>query len=116
MKEFMLIFLGADYASSNLTPDQIQEQMQKWFQWVEDLRSKDIYIEGRPLAPAAKTVKGAQPVVTDGPFTESKELVGGYFIIKAASLEDAAEIAKGCPDFELDGIVEVREVVQMDES
>jgi hypothetical protein len=114
MKEFMFIFLGADYTELNLSPEQMQEQMQKWYGWIEQLRSQDRYVDGKPLLPAAKTVRGASPVVTDGPFAESKELVGGYFIIKAESMEEASELAKGFPDFELGGTVEVREVQQMD--
>jgi hypothetical protein len=113
MKEFMLIFLGADYSELSLSPEKIQSQMEKWYQWIEQLKSKDVYVDGKPLTPAAKTVKGKQPVITDGPFAESKELVGGYFIVKADSIDEAAKIAQGCPDFELGGVVEVREVMQM---
>ena len=114
MKEFMLIFLGADYEKLNMSPQNIQHQMGKWYEWIESLRAKDQYVEGRPLMPAAKTLKGKKPVVTDGPFAESKELVGGYFIVKASSLDDAAELAKGCPDFHLGGAVEVREVLPLE--
>lgn len=113
MKEFMMIFLGADPEQLNMSPDQAQSQMQKWFAWVDELKQKNVYVEGRPLLPAAKTVKGKKPVITDGPFAEAKELVGGYFIVKAASLAEAAEMAKSCPDFELGGSVEVREVMAM---
>lgn len=113
MKEFMLIFLGADYQQLQLSPEQAQAQMQKWFTWINELKAKDLYLEGRPLIPAGKTVKGKKPVVTDGPFAETKELVGGYFIVKANSLEEAAELAKGCPDFEMGGSVQVREVMKM---
>lgn len=108
----MLIFLGADYGDLKLSPDEIQGQMNKWYQWIEQLKSKDVYVEGRPLFPGGKTLKGKQPVVTDGPFAESKELVGGYFIVKAETIDSASELAKGFPDFELGGIVEVREVME----
>lgn len=113
MKEFMFIFLRADYTNLNFSPEQIQGQMQKWFAWVEELKSKGIYVDGKPLTPTGKTVQGKTPVVTDGPFAETKELVGGYFIIKAASIDEAAELAKKYPDFELGGAVEVREVMAM---
>jgi hypothetical protein len=113
MKEFMLIFSGPDY-SHHLSPDQSQAQFGKWYAWVEDLKKKGLYKEGRPLLPTGgKTVKGKQPVVTDGPFAESKEIVGGYFIIEVASMEEAVAIAKHCPDFELEGQVEIREVMKM---
>jgi len=113
MKEFMLIFIGTDPTNAKLSPDQMQAHMGKWFSWIDSLKAKGTYVEGRPLIPAAKTVKGKKPVVTDGPFAESKEIVGGYFIVKASSIEEAAGIAKDCPDFELGGAVEVREVMKM---
>jgi len=113
MKEFMLIFIGEDPTGKQFSPDQMQAQMAKWMSWIDDLKSKGSYVDGKPLTPAAKTVKGKKPVVTDGPFAESKEIVGGYFIVKANSLDEAAAIAKGCPDFELGGSVEVREVMVM---
>src|SRR5713101_3167496 len=105
MKEFMLIFIGNDPTTNQMSPDQMQAQMGKWFSWIEDLKTKGAYVEGRPLTPAAKTVQGKKPVVTDGPFAESKEIVGGYFIVKANTLDEAAAIAKGCPNFELGGAV-----------
>jgi hypothetical protein len=60
-----------------------------------------------------KIVKGEKTVVTDGPFTEGKEFLGGYCIIKAGSLEEATELAFGFPDFDKGGSVEVREVMSI---
>jgi hypothetical protein len=91
----------------------MQQHMQKWFSWIDDLKAKQVYVSGEPLTPAGKTVKGAKALVTDGPFAESKELIGGFFLIKAGSLDEAAEIAKGCPDLPLEGSVEIREVMKM---
>ncbi|WP_207510209.1 YciI family protein [Longitalea luteola] len=113
MKDFMFIFRGAT-EQYDFSAEEMQQHMQKWFAWVDDLKAKNIYKAGEPLLPEGKMVKGAKALVTDGPFAESKELVGGFFIIKAASLEEATEIAKGCPDLPLDGSVEVREVMKMD--
>jgi hypothetical protein len=58
-------------------------------------------------------ISGGKKVVTDGPFVEGKEIVGGYLMIKANDLPDAIEIAKNCPIFDYDGIVEVREGEQL---
>lgn len=113
MKEFMFIFIGADYQQLGLSPDDIQNLMGKWFAWIDELKAKDLYIEGRPLSPAAKTLRGPSAVVTDGPFAEIKDIVGGYFIVKANSLAEAAELSKDFPDFHLGGSVEVREVMEM---
>ena len=87
--------------------------MQQWFAWVNDLRQRNIYAAGEALLPEGKTVR-KQNLVTDGPFAESKELVGGFFVVKANSLEEAIELAKGCPDLPFGGTVEVREVMKFD--
>lgn len=114
MKDFMLIFIGSSEAN-NLSPEEMQNNLQQWFGWVEELKSKNIYVSGEALLPGGKTVKGPKALVTDGPFAESKEVVGGYFIVKASTIEDAAEIAKSCPDLPLNGSVEVREVMKFDQ-
>jgi hypothetical protein len=114
MKEFMFIFKGPSYDELDMSPEFMQAQMQKWFSWVDELKKKGQYVEGRPLIPSpAKTVSGVKQIVTDGPFTESKEVVGGYFIIKANNIEEALAATKGFPDYELQGSVEVREVMQL---
>jgi Uncharacterized protein conserved in bacteria len=112
MKEFMFIFKGATQ-QYDFSPEEMQQHMHNWFSWVEDLKAKNIYLSGEALSPeGGKSVQGAKLLVTDGPFAESKELVGGYFVIRAASMEEAVEIAKGCPDLKFDGTVEVREVMK----
>ena len=105
----MLIFRGGSDAMQ-MSPEESQQHMQKWFEWVGQLQQKGIYTSGEALLPTGKTVSQGN-LVTDGPFAESKEMVGGFFIVKAASLEEAAEIAKDCPDIPLGGTVEVRDVV-----
>ncbi len=110
MKDFMLIFISGDY--STLSPEDMQANMNDWFTWIGDLKAKGIYVSGEALNPGGKTVKGKDPVVTDGPFAESKEVVGGFFIVKAGTIEEAAEIGKTSPDLPLGGAVEVREVMK----
>ena len=114
MKDFMLIFIGgADFLK--LSPEEMQKNLQQWFAWVDKLKSKKIYVGGEALTPGGKTVKGPKALVTDGPFAESKEVVGGYFIVKAKSMEEAVKIAKDSPDLPLNGSVEVREVMKFDQ-
>jgi hypothetical protein len=113
MQDFMFIFRrGSD--SSDLSPEEMQNNMQMWFQWVDQLKAKNIYVSGEALTPAGKTIGGKKALITDGPFAESKELVGGYFVVKAGSLDEAVEIAKGYPDFVFNGVVEVREVMKFE--
>ena len=69
---------------------------------------------GNPLERTGKLVKGKQKAVTDGPFAEAKDAIGGYTLIEARDLAQAAELAKGCPIFEgEDGAVEVRPIMKM---
>jgi hypothetical protein len=116
MEKFMLIFKGGFYDDANLSPDEVQAKMGEWYKWVQDLQAKNIYGGGEPLLKEGKIVKknGSSFTVTDGPFPESKELVGGYFVITAKDYNEASEIAKNYPDFDLGGSVEVRQVMKID--
>jgi hypothetical protein len=112
MEKYMFIFLGGD--PSHLSPDAQQAHMQKWFEWVQKLTNEKRYVGGEALLPGGKTIAGQKKIVTDGPFAESKEVVAGYFVVLAKNLAEATEMAKECPDYVLNGIVEVREVMKFD--
>lgn len=114
MKKFMLIFIGKDYQELGLSPEQMQERMGRWMAWGDELNKKGISPTGHALTPAAKTIRGESRTITDGPFVEGKEVVGGYYIVSAKDLDGAVEIAQGYPDFDLGGGVEVREVMVFD--
>ena len=111
MSEFTYLFRGGAPASS---PEQMQQTMQKWMTWFKDLGTKGHLKEmGHPLESAGMTVSGKNQSVTDGPFAEAKDLVGGFTIVEAKDLAEAAEIAKGCPILEVGGSVEVRPIRKM---
>jgi hypothetical protein len=112
MEKYMFIFIGGD--PSHLSPEAQQAHMQKWFAWVEKLTNEKKYVSGEALLPGGKTIRGSKKAVTDGPFAEGKEIVGGFFVVNAKDLNEATEMAKACPDYDLGGIVEVREVVKFD--
>jgi hypothetical protein len=112
MASFMLIFRGGD--GSGDSPEQMQQHMQKWLAWFEGLTRAGVYTgQGAPLEQTGKVVRGTRKTVSDGPFAEAKDLVGGYAIVEARDLEAAVEIARGCPTYEKDGAVEVRPVRPM---
>jgi hypothetical protein len=110
MAEFIYLFRGGMPESS---PEQMQQQMQKWRVWIEELGKKGHYKAGDPLDRGGKVVSGKQKVVTDGPYAEAKDVVGGYLMVVAETLGAAAELAKSCPIFEAGGSVEVRPVMKM---
>lgn len=114
MKDYLLVYRN-DYKSvpPPATPEQGQAIMQKWMDWLGGIAKQNkLTDQGHPLGSAGKVIR-ANNVITDGPYTEIKELIGGYSIIKAESFEEAAEIAKGCPILEDGGNVEVRDLVMM---
>ncbi len=114
MKEFMMIFIGADYEELGLSPEQLQERMGKWFAWGDKMGEQGILRGGNALNSASKRVSGPERVVSDGPFVEGKELVGGYYLVAAENAEDVVKIAEDYPDYDLGGTVEIREVLKMD--
>ena len=111
MSEFVFLYRGGEAGRS---PERAQQMMQKWMAWLKDLGEKGhIKDQGQPLEKTGKLVKGKQKAVTDGPFLEAKDIVGGYTLIEARDLAQAVELSKGCPIFEADGAVEVRPVMKM---
>jgi hypothetical protein len=108
MTEFTFLFRGRERSAS---PEQLQKNMEKWVAWFKELdangRMKD---PGNPLATSGKVVTGQRKIVSDGPFAEAKDVVGGYILIEAETLAEATDIAKGCPILEVGGSVEVRPV------
>lgn len=108
----MLIFQGGQ--ANGASPEEMQAHMGKWMAWIDKLAKNEQYVSGEPLLPGGKLLSGsAGKNVTDGPFTEGKEVVGGFFIIKAKDIEEAVAISKEYPDYELGGTVQVRQVMKM---
>ena len=109
MTEFMYLFRGGDHMMASESPEVMQAHMQKWMVWMEQLGKEGKLNGGVPLKQGGKTVS-PDGIVTDGPFAEGKELVGGYLIVRANDIDEATEISKGCPILEAGGSIEVREV------
>ena len=115
MKDFLLIFRGGDEHREleQKSPEKWQAHMMKWKTWMENLGKEGKFLGGQPLSQDGGVIHGKKKLVTDGPFAESKEIVGGYLLIKAADLKEAIEISKNCPLLDHDGLVEVREINEL---
>ena len=112
MNEFILLYRGG-MDRSTASPEQMEAQMKRWQDWFAELTKEGSLKDwGAPLQREGKTVASGG-VITDGPYAEGKEIIGGFSIIKAADISDAAKIAKGCPVFQVGGTVEVRPVQAM---
>ena len=108
MKEFMLLFRQPSYDYGDISPTEMQAIAKKWQDWVAGITSQDkLSRNGDRLAMEGKVLKPGG-VVTDGPFVEIRELLGGYLIVKAENLDEAVTLAHGCPTLEYNGSVEVR--------
>jgi hypothetical protein len=117
MSQFLYLYRNSDAARQDAmgTPARAQQNMQRWMNWMHDLQSKGhLKDAGQPLERTGKVVRGTQKTVTDGPYTEAKDLVGGFSIVEARDIDQAVELSRGCPIFEGGGSVEVRPVMKMD--
>jgi len=109
-----LLLLRGGVSNRDLSAEQLQRQIERYMSWIEKLRSDGHFVAGEPLDETGKVLSGKNGSrVTDGPFTESKEEVGGYFIIRANDLKTAVELSQGCPIFANNGTVEVRPIQQV---
>jgi len=114
MKEFMLIFRNEKRPGDALpSAEQMQAMMSQWQKWIRNVAEQGKYGGTNRLLPEGKTIKPGN-VITDGPYIEAKEVVGGYLIVRANSLDEAVEIAKSCPALMYGGNVEVRAVMAID--
>jgi len=108
--EYLLLFRGTNWANG-LSPEEMQIEAGKFMAWFERLKLEGKCKGGQPLQRQGRLVSGAGGrTVVDGPFAESKEAIGGYFAIEAADMDEAVEIAQGCPALARGMVVEVRPV------
>jgi hypothetical protein len=108
MAKFLFVYRNSAESYGTLSPEVMQQMLQKWNAWItEGLRQGWMLDAGDGLKREGRVVN-AKKVITDGPFIEVKEVVGGFSIVQADTLEAAAELARGCPIFQRGGSVEVR--------
>lgn len=96
MKHFMLFFREDLEAAKQLTEQQIQEDIERMVEWVESLSKSGNFVSGEPLENEIRMVN-KETVISDGPYIETKEAVTGYMIISATNIDQATQIAQGCP-------------------
>jgi len=106
---YMLIFRGTDWYKG-LSPEEMQQISDKWMAWFKGLMASGKAVAGNPLEREGKIVSGKNRVISDGPFAESKETIGGYFLLKVNTMDEALAIAKDCPGLPFGIRVEVRPV------
>ena len=111
---YLLIFRDASPGCYQaMSAEERQQLMQRWNQWYDGLAAEGKVHHGHPLEPHGRVVSGARGErVVDGPFAESHEAIGGYFLLMVASLDEATAIAQRCPSLPLGMSVEVRAIAE----
>ncbi|MSU47829.1 MAG: transcription initiation protein [Opitutus sp.] len=111
--QYLLLFRHSQ-EGPDPTPEQMQEIMGRWMAWMKGMGARGEFAGANRLQETGCVLRapgGAN--LTDGPFVEAKEIVGGYVLVNAPSLAAATAIARGCPGLEHGTIVEVREVLAL---
>ena len=109
MKEFMMLF-RSELSVERPTPEAMQAQIKLWQDWIGGIAAQGKFVSTNALGMEGKIVD-ANNVITDGPYIEMKEMVGGYIIVKADDIDDAVRLSEGCPTLSIGGKVEVRDVM-----
>jgi hypothetical protein len=110
MKDYLLIFRTDYTVMPTGTPEQMQDMTKRWMDRIGSIAAQNKPTDrGNRLDASGKVVRSSS-VLTNGPYSEIKESIGGYSVVKAASYEDATELEKGCPILTVGGNVGVREV------
>ena len=110
MKEFAFLFRAPSINYNNASPEEIKAMEKKWQNWAGGIAAQGkLANNGQRLSPEGKVLK-AGGVITDGPFVEIRERLGGFVIVRANDFDEAITLAHGCPVLERGGNVEIRPV------
>ena len=113
MAKYMLLLHDNPASFADVSPEQMQKVIEKYMAWGNRLRQAGLMHAGDKLTDEPGKVvrrREGQVRVTDGPYSETKEVLGGYYIIEAASYDQAIERSRDCPHLEYGGTIEVRQV------
>ena len=114
MKDFMMLFHSEANPDFNPTPEQIQEEVKAWQDWMGSIGAQGkLKNPGEALGFEGKTMH-ADGSITDGPYAELKEIVGGFIIVSSDTIQDAIKLAEGCPALASGGKVEVRDIMNFE--
>jgi len=114
MKEFVMIFRSNPQMEGQASADEMQRMVNSWQNWMGSMAAQNKLVSsGNRLGYDGRSVKPGN-LVTNGPYVEIAEMVGGYIVVRAESIDEAAEMAKGCPMIIGGvGVVEVRDIIPM---
>jgi len=115
MKDFMMLFHSEPNPEFNPSPEQIQAELKAWQDWMGAIGAQGkLKNPGEALGFEGKTMH-SDGAITDGPYAALKEIVGGFIIVSAESIDEAIQLGKGCPALNHGGKVEVRDIMNFEE-
>jgi len=110
MKDFALVFRQPNVDYSDISPKELESLLGKWKDWIGGISAQGKFNgQNTRLAPEGKVLKSSG-VVTDGPFVEIREILGGILVVKAKDLDEATTLAHGCPVLDRGGSIEIRPI------
>ena len=114
MAKFLVVARGTGQAYANRSPQEMQQVVQKYMAWTAGLRDAGRMLHAERLKADGRVVRGAagKMIVTDGPFAESKEVMGGFWLLEATSYDEVQAFLKDHPHLEA-GSLEVRQIWDM---
>jgi hypothetical protein len=116
MAKYMLLLHDNPASYASLSPEEMQKVVEKFMAWGDRMRKAGVLRDGNKLVDDAGKVmrkNGSQIRVTDGPYSETKEILGGYYMVEADSYEQVVELAQDSPAFDYGGTIEVRKIDRM---
>lgn len=115
MKQFLLLLHEDIKILNDLSPQEMEELAHAHLKWATQLAEEGHLISGDGLQEKGILISGKECIVKDGPYLESKEIIGGYYLLKADNLETVVEMAKGCPTHFYGGTTEIRPIMEMED-
>jgi hypothetical protein len=112
MARFLMLIRGGAEGSAKFTPEEAEATLRKYFAWSDQLRRDGRLVTADELAEGGRTVRARDgQIIIDGPYSETKEGIGGFFLIDADDENQATEIARGCPVLGHGGFLDIRTIV-----
>ncbi len=114
MPTYMMLLYEEPDVFERMSPEELQRAIERYRAWGQSLQESGHYVESDKLTDGEGRVlrkpEGGEVRVQDGPYAETKEVIGGYYSVRAESYDEAVELASGSPHLEYGGTIEVREI------
>lgn len=108
----MMIFRHTPVPGMELSPEELQTTLRLWQDWIAGIVAQGKFVSTNQLGFEGKTLKPGQ-VITDGPYAEVKEIIGGNMVVRADNIDEVMRMAEGCPILARGGNVEVRDIMKL---